>query len=162
MTSAGDESNALKGRYRDAYAGADAIVGWGNLVKTFGIVAGVVIVLLGVVAAGNFGPAVFILFLVLAVAVGGMFYMFGIMAAAQGQVLLAALDTAVNTSPLLSVEQKGEVIAPRRGSSAPPSAAAGAAPEATGAPPATAACPSCGATVYTTAKICSSCLKPLR
>src|SRR2546422_11685371 len=110
MTESGDASTAVHNRYRDAYTVAASIAGLGSLVKTLGIVAGVVVALLGLASAGSFGAGAFVVFLILAVGVGGMFFMFGVMVAAQGQVLLAVLDTAVNTSPLLSVEQKGEVI----------------------------------------------------
>ena len=104
-----DESKALISRYRDACADADAIGRRGNNAKIFGIVAGVVMLLV-IGGASYSGWAFPLLFIPLAVAIGGMFYMAGLIAAAQAQVLLAALHTAVNSSPFLSVEQKGEVI----------------------------------------------------
>jgi len=110
VATAGDASNTISGRYTDAYSIADSNVSWGNMVKTLGIVAGVVIALAGFLAGGQFGVGAVVLFLVLAAAVGSSFYMFGVMIAAQGQVLRAVLGTAVNTSPLLSTDQKRDVI----------------------------------------------------
>ena len=63
--------------------------------KTLGIVAGIVIALLGLLVGSTFGVAAVILFLIVAAAIGGAFYMFGVMIAAQGQIPRAVLDTAV-------------------------------------------------------------------
>ena len=111
MTTAGDGSDAISGRYKDAYSVARSIVSWGDSVKVMGVVVAIVIALLGFVVGSTFGPILMVVFLVLGAAVGAAFYFFGVMIAAQGQVLQAILDTAVNTSPLLSVEQKRGVIA---------------------------------------------------
>lgn len=48
----------------------------------------------------------------------GTLYGLGVAVAALGQVMQAVLDTAVNTSPILSLEQKREVIVSRRAYSA--------------------------------------------
>lgn len=161
MTSTVGTSGLVKGRYRDAYSVGDSIVGWGNLVKTLGIVAGVIIALLGFAGAGTLGVGAVIVSLILAMAIGGAFYMFGIMVAAQGQMVLAVLDTAVNTSPLLSLEEKGEVITSLQGSRSAAKPATVSATDVTGANPEPTQCPSCGANVYATAKVCDSCWKPL-
>jgi hypothetical protein len=48
--------------------------------------------------------------LVLAVIVGGGGFILGTLLAAQGQVLKATLDTAVNSSPFLSNDQRVEIM----------------------------------------------------
>jgi hypothetical protein len=45
-----------------------------------------------------------------AAAVGAMFFFWGILVAAQGEILNATLDTAVNSSPFLSNEQRGRIM----------------------------------------------------
>jgi hypothetical protein len=109
---ADDGSSGVAARYRDAYSVAESTVHWGNALKILGIVGAVVIGLIGVVAAEYVGVGAVIASLVAAVGIGGMLYALGVTVAAQGQIIRAVLDTAVNTSPLLSVEQKREVIAP--------------------------------------------------
>jgi hypothetical protein len=42
--------------------------------------------------------------------VGLLFYLLGVLVAAQGQILLASLDSAVNSSPLLTNDQKAEIL----------------------------------------------------
>ncbi|HEV2844758.1 MAG TPA: hypothetical protein VG477_07925, partial [Thermoanaerobaculia bacterium] len=42
---------------------------------------------------------------------GVFFYVAGIMISAQGQLLRATLDSAVNSSPLLENEQKAQILA---------------------------------------------------
>lgn len=130
--------------------------------KMLSIVAGAIIALLGLVAASNLGVGAAFVSLILAVVIGGAFYISGIIVAAQGQIVLAILDIAVNTSPLLSLEEKTEVITSLRGPGSGPLPAQGQLADATGVNPPTIKCPSCGETVYATAKVCSSCWKPLR
>jgi hypothetical protein len=42
--------------------------------------------------------------------VGLLFYLLGVLVAAQGQTLLASLDSAVNSSPFLTNHQKAEIL----------------------------------------------------
>jgi hypothetical protein len=100
----------LQRRYRDAYSVAEATVGWGTLLKVLGLIAGLVIAVLGLVAAPNLGIGGVAASIVIAVAIAGTMYALGIAVAAQGQIIRAILDTAVNTSPLLTDEQKQAVI----------------------------------------------------
>ena len=49
--------------------------------------------------------------LMAALVAGMFFYVAGVMVSAQGQLLQATLDTAVNSSPLLDDEQKAQILA---------------------------------------------------
>jgi hypothetical protein len=166
MVNTATASDVVKSRYRDAYFVGLSLVRWGQGVEVLGIVAGVTIALLGLVGAMNastpVSPRAVLVPIILAAAIVVASYIAGIMVAAQGQIVLAVLDTAVNTSPLLSQEEKAEVITALRGPVSGSVPSVEPSPDVTGegAPP-TIKCPSCGATVYATAKVCLSCWKPL-
>jgi len=95
----------LMTRYRDAYWTARAINGTGQTIKVLGIALAVALALAGWAAAGKLGAAVGFAALVLGAVVGMPIYALGVIVAAQGQILKATLDTAVNSSPLLSKEE---------------------------------------------------------
>jgi hypothetical protein len=153
-------------RYADAYAVAGGIIGYGQSLKAMGGLIGgglFVLTLIGGIAAGAQAHAPgtgFLLGLILGaglgMAVGGPLYAAGILVAAQGQILQALLDTAVHTSPLLSLEQKEQLLMPAR--ALPPE---GPAPTAAPEGPPQIPCPHCGAPVYVTARMCPSCWQPL-
>ena len=93
-------------RYGDAYTVANAIINTGEAVK----VIGVALALVGAVAvavvgysgeSANFGFWSDLGLLLCAV-VGLAVWIAGVFITAQGQLLRALLDTAVNTSPLFS------------------------------------------------------------
>ncbi len=100
----------LQRRYRDAYSVAEATIGWGTVLKILGVLGGLAIALLGLVAASHVGFAAALASFIVAVSVAGTMYALGVTVAAQGQIIRAILDTAVNTSPLLSNEEKREVL----------------------------------------------------
>jgi hypothetical protein len=100
-------SQAVGQRYKDAYLVAGALSGVGTAIKAIGIILGVLVALVGLVA----GSAEFTLPAILAaVAVGVFFFVFGALISAQGQVFKASLDTAVNTSPFLSNEERAAIM----------------------------------------------------
>lgn len=101
------DAAGLAHRYRDAYSVARVIVGAGNGVKTVGVIVGILFALASFAAEGVF---VF-LGLMAALAAGILFYVAGVVISAQGQLLQATLDTAVNSSPLLDNEQKAQILA---------------------------------------------------
>lgn len=101
------DAAGLAHRYRDAYSVARVIVGAGNGVKTVGVIVGILFALASFAAKGSF---VF-LGLMAALAAGVLFYVAGVVISAQGQLLQATLDTAVNSSPLLDNEQKAQILA---------------------------------------------------
>ncbi|MBS3973940.1 MAG: hypothetical protein KGZ89_03630 [Actinobacteria bacterium] len=99
-------------RYADAYIVARTIVGFGNLLKAFALVAPVIVALIG---AWIFGSEVFVpLALIIGILPGLLIavplYALGLLLCAQGQMLHAVLDTAVNTSPLLSKREIRKVM----------------------------------------------------
>jgi hypothetical protein len=93
-------------RYRDAYRVAGAVVGVGSAIKTASIVVGGLLAFCALIGFANtsiplgFALVVFSGFLAM---VG---FVLGTLVSAQGQVLMAALDGAVNGSPFLSLEEK--------------------------------------------------------
>jgi hypothetical protein len=97
----------VKERYSDAYAVASVVVGFGAVIKVVGVVVGVVILVVSL-RADFWGSSIG--GLLLGSATGLFFYLLGVIVAAQGQILRATLDTAVNTSPFLSDRQKENMI----------------------------------------------------
>jgi len=96
----------LEVRYSDGYKAAKAIVGFGNLVKILGAVAGVIIALVALSVPG----ALFVGGAVLGGLVWLGLFVGGIVICAQGQLLLATLDSAVNTSPFLDNLQRSSIM----------------------------------------------------
>jgi ribosomal protein L37E len=97
---------ALVAKYRDAYIVAGTIVVFGTAVKVIGLVLGVIAVVVSLGAADDLGWFAPVGGLVLGALVGTIFYILGVFISAQGQILRATLDTAVNTSPFLGNEQR--------------------------------------------------------
>lgn len=109
------EARGLKTRYSDAYTVAQAIVDRGTLIKISGIVLGGLIVLLGILmedksrpGQGVFGGIIF------GPAVAIFIYNWGISVSAQGQMLKAMLDIAVNGSPFLTDPEKAGIMSLNR------------------------------------------------
>jgi hypothetical protein len=99
-------------RYLDAYAIASVINGFGDTVKVLAIVFGAVLLLIAFASPGGFGGVfVRVIIVVAAVVFGALIYLFGVVLAAQGQMLKATLDTAVNGSPFLSDEARARMMA---------------------------------------------------
>lgn len=97
-------------RYRDAYWTARTINGTGQTIKALGIALGLFLALAGAGAAYRFGPTSLLAALIFGAAVGLPIYALGVLVAAQGQVLKASLDTAVNTSRLLSLDEMRQIL----------------------------------------------------
>lgn len=105
-------SEKVVSRYTDAYRVARVIVGVGQLVKTLGIVAFAVVLLIsfgiGAETRSTAGA-------VLSGAVAGgviwlIAWVLGILVSAQGQLLKASIDTAVNNSPFLVDDQRAKIM----------------------------------------------------
>jgi hypothetical protein len=94
-------------RYRDAYRVGLALVALGNAIKIIGaVIAG--IILLAALSSGS-GPlgGWGVLVGVLSAAFQGiLFWVGGVLVAAQGQILRASLDSAVAHSPFLSNHER--------------------------------------------------------
>ena len=101
------EIAALTVRYRDAYAVASTIMGFGGVVKAIGVLLAGIVVLASLATSNDLGGGRAVLGgLLLGAWIGGIIYLLGILTSAQGQILRATLDTAVNTSPLLDHEHR--------------------------------------------------------
>jgi len=102
-------------RYTDAYRLGRTIVWVGSLVKIVGIVAGLLIGLISAGLAGQMGGRSSASgALILGVIVGGcawfVFWVIGVLVSAQGQILKANIDEAVNTSPFLVDDQRVRIM----------------------------------------------------
>lgn len=103
----GSTETAVVNRYRDAYRVGATLVGLGNFIKVVGLVlAGIIVI--GVLSAGNgpFGLAGFFL----AAIVGGLFWVCGVIVAAQDQILQATLDNAVASSHFLTNPERADAM----------------------------------------------------
>ena len=111
--SSGVYSEKVMSRYTDAYRVARVIVGAGKLVNTLGIIAFVAMFLIGIgidaATRSNFSGA-----WLAGALVGGIVWLIawvlGVLVSAQGQLLKANIDEAVNTSPFLVDEQRAKIM----------------------------------------------------
>jgi len=106
------EAQALISRHKDAYTVANVTVTVGNVIKAIGILVGAVIVMGSMMEFSPHGGmnTQLMLGLLTALLVGLLFYFVGVLVSAQGQILKASLDSAVNTSPFLTNEQRAKIM----------------------------------------------------
>ena len=107
--------SALMKRYKDAYLVATVTNGFGSMVKGIGAVIGGLLLLVGVMVAGNGHPgdatfAVGVLIIAAGIVSGVAFYMLGVLVCAQAQILKASLDGVVNNSPFLTNEHRATLM----------------------------------------------------
>jgi hypothetical protein len=113
-----DSTAAIK-RYRDGYRAAEAVVSFGQIVKLGGIFAGGVVFVGGLVEfilnpAEHHGFAVvFALLIACAVSLILISQALGTGLRSLGQLLKAALDSDVNSSPFLSNAQRARAMSLR-------------------------------------------------
>ena len=90
-------------RYRDAYRVGAALVGLGGAIKAIGAILAVIICL-GSLSSGDspFGVGGVVAGIFVAAIVAGLFWVNGVIVAAQGEILRATLDSAVAHSPFLN------------------------------------------------------------
>src|ERR1022692_388150 len=94
-------------RYRDAYGIGAALVGLGNTIKVVGGILGALILFVSFASANGFGGmAVVVGGILFATLVGVLFWVCGVMVAAQGQILQATLDNTVANSPFLTDQER--------------------------------------------------------
>ncbi|MEK6285266.1 MAG: hypothetical protein AABO57_05955 [Acidobacteriota bacterium] len=92
-------------RYQDAYRVGAGLVGLGTIIKVVGLV------LAGIIVVGSLSiSALTEVGIVLAAIVGGLFWVFGVIVAAQGQVLQAPLDNAVASSRFLTDTERADAM----------------------------------------------------
>ncbi len=111
-------ANSVMTRYCDAYLVARVTTGFGGIIKAIGIALAVGIFMGGIVVgsamARMYGSEIQtglgILGAAFAAVIGATFYLFGILVSAQGQILKATLDGAVNNSPFLTNDQKAQTM----------------------------------------------------
>jgi hypothetical protein len=114
---ASSRADATMRRYQDAYRVAGTIVAVGRIIKGIGLALATVILLVFVSIGGGLpsqGGATSLLPLWAGVVVAGMtglfFWLLGVLVSSQGQVILASLDGAVNSSPFLSDDQRADAM----------------------------------------------------
>ena|SRR6185295_6506596 len=108
------EQKKVKGRYRDGYRVGKAIVGIGGAIKGFGGLLALVIVVGALIASsqvgGDTGLAIMIVAIGFAAFAGLLLFVLGTLIAAEGQILKATLDTAVNSSPFITDLDRAEIM----------------------------------------------------
>lgn len=104
-------SSPVVNRYRDAYRVGAALVGLGNAIKILGAVLGGII-FVGSLSARNgpLGGGAVVAGVFLGAIVGVLFWVCGVMVAAQGQILQATLDTAVASSHFLTDPERADAM----------------------------------------------------
>lgn len=97
-------------RYADAYLIAQTVNGTGQTIKFVGFLAAALITLGGLVVASKVGVVIGFAGLLLGILVALPFYALGVLVSAQGQILKATLDVAVNTSHIPSQEEIRSIL----------------------------------------------------
>jgi hypothetical protein len=115
---------AVMKRYRDAYRVANTVNSFGLIIKIIAIIIGILSFLIGVSVMGagssaargpDFGAAAIAgvfggMIIFFGILSGAFFFIVGILVSAQGQVLMASLDNAVNSSPFLTNAHRVKVM----------------------------------------------------
>lgn len=113
LSVASPHGEKVMSRYTDAYRVARVIVGVGKVVKTLGIVAFLLMIVIGVGIDDAISPNSRRAWLAGAL-VGGIVWLIawvlGVIVSAQGQLLKANIDQAVNTSPFLLDDQRAKIM----------------------------------------------------
>ncbi|MDR3741044.1 MAG: hypothetical protein P4L40_18660 [Terracidiphilus sp.] len=105
-------STPIMTRYTDAYRVAKTITGLGETIKILGFVVGGLVFLANVNGGSSFfgGGASLVFGLILGGIVACVGFVLGVLLSAQGQILKATLDTAVNSCPFLQNEQRAAIM----------------------------------------------------
>lgn len=100
-------SKKLIKRYQDAYNIAKSIIAFGNVIKFCGIIIGIITVFIGSNLSNFFGSGnIGVSSIFFAILIGGSIYLLGTIITAQGQIMQATLDTAVNSSSFLNEDER--------------------------------------------------------
>ena len=101
-------------RYTDGYRVANFIKGVGTFIKVCGFIVGGLIFLVGLNNADTFGRRTSDTAVLAALFTAGItciaFFVAGVMVSAQGQQLMASLDSAVHSSPFLDNDAKAKAM----------------------------------------------------
>ena len=103
-------SSSLTKSYTDAYAVAGRVTACGKAIKTAGAVLVILIILAAVITADYLKMFYPLAGLIIAGVAGYLSYWAGLLFCAQGQILKASLDNAVNSSPFMGNEIKAKVL----------------------------------------------------
>lgn len=101
---------SLHARYTDAYRVARTINGIGQAVKVIGFALGAVIAFLGAASAKTLGPTALVAGMISGALTALAAFVLGVLVSTQGQILSATIDTAVNSSPLLSPDEIRRIV----------------------------------------------------
>jgi hypothetical protein len=159
-------SAGVQARYIDAYRVAGTMNAFGQSAKIAGFIFAAVIFIYVTESMRSLGTA-----FIAGAVIGGIFFVIGIIVSAQGQMLKAVVDTAVNSSPFLDDNQRAATM-----SLSGPVHAYGAADDVAAARELEAAesevkvsgdeiaapfCYHCGAELAADARLCTACGKQL-
>lgn len=97
-------------RYTDAYRVANLTEGVGKTTQFIGILLGVLVLLAGLSSRDSLGGGSAVAGILAALVVGGGFFLMGVFISASGQILRATVDSAVNTSPFWSNDEKAMIM----------------------------------------------------
>jgi uncharacterized YccA/Bax inhibitor family protein len=104
----------LELRYTNAYQQARAVDALGRKVKMVGIVAGAVLALIGIIAAGSAKTDAGVVGAMFAILIGVVLapvaFVWGTLIGGAAQLMLAMFDTAINTSPFLDNSSRTSIF----------------------------------------------------
>jgi hypothetical protein len=110
-----EREQILLKRYEDAFLVAKTTVGIGSMVKGTGVILAMMIMLgsfiFSVQLKDIYAIAVIGFGMFWSIAIGLLLYAIGTLIAAQGQMVQATLDSAVNSSPFLNDELRAKIMA---------------------------------------------------
>ncbi len=103
---------SLVPRYADAYLVARSTTDFGSTLKVIAILMGIVVAIAGAILGSQteLGGVFDIAWILTGVITALPIYILGILVSAQGQILKATVDTAVNTSPLLTKDEMRKML----------------------------------------------------
>ncbi len=110
LVSTSPDGSSMMSRYRDAYLHARTVTAFGATVKGLAYLFWGIIVIIGLLASQSYG----FLPLLGSVFLGGFLavpvYVLGVLVSAQGQMVKATLDTAVNSSQLITKDEMRTIM----------------------------------------------------
>lgn len=123
-------SDRVETRYKDAYRVAGFVVAIGTIIKVLAAVAGLFIVIAGLIASSSVSTGPYGRYdntasgiaglsgLLVGATVFAIGFILGVMVSAHGQTLRASLDSAVHSSPFLDIVAKARAMGFEAASSA--------------------------------------------
>ncbi|MFZ4764629.1 MAG: hypothetical protein ACOYMN_06710 [Roseimicrobium sp.] len=100
----------LIARYHEGYQAAASAIQFGNGIRAFGILLGLVVAGAGLWAGANGQPAKMATLLSAGFLAALLFAAVGVIVAVQGRILRSTLDTSAGMSPMLSAHERALVI----------------------------------------------------